>query len=141
MIDYSTSRALRTDEFVDVCGASTRPNGGRSMIPNASRRCLANADLTVTAWEESGWRESRVPSPISAIAAISPILRSTPIFKRQGIGRELIRQTRALLGPKCKLILLAAPNASSYYPHIGLKNIPVLGCCRKIGVLKTGPDR
>jgi GNAT superfamily N-acetyltransferase len=41
------------------------------------------------------------------------------VFQRQGIGRELIRQTK-LLAPQAKLILLSAPAAVEYYPHIGM---------------------
>lgn len=40
-------------------------------------------------------------------------------FQRQGIGRELIRQTK-LLAPPAKLILLSAPAAVEYYPRIGM---------------------
>jgi GNAT superfamily N-acetyltransferase len=40
-------------------------------------------------------------------------------FQRQGIGRELIRQTK-LLTPQAKLILLSAPAAVEYYPRIGM---------------------
>ena len=40
-------------------------------------------------------------------------------YQRRGIGRELIRLTQSQLGPKAKLILLAAPKAESYYPGIG----------------------
>ncbi len=41
-------------------------------------------------------------------------------FQKQGIGRELIRQTK-LLTPQAKLILLSAPAAVEYYPRIGMK--------------------
>lgn len=41
-------------------------------------------------------------------------------MQRQGVGRELIRQTK-LLTPQAKLILLAAPAAIEYYPRIGMK--------------------
>ncbi len=40
-------------------------------------------------------------------------------FQKQGIGRELIRQTK-LLAPQAKLILLSAPAAVEYYPRIGM---------------------
>ncbi len=40
-------------------------------------------------------------------------------FQKQGIGRELIRQTK-LLSPQAKLILLSAPAAVEYYPRIGM---------------------
>jgi GNAT superfamily N-acetyltransferase len=41
-------------------------------------------------------------------------------FQRQGIGRELIRRTHEASGPDTMLILLAAPAAREYYPHIGM---------------------
>ncbi len=40
-------------------------------------------------------------------------------FQKQGIGKELIRQTK-LSTPKAKLILLAAPKAINYYSKIGM---------------------
>ena len=41
-------------------------------------------------------------------------------FQRRGIGRELIRQTHLGAGLNTSLILLAAPKAETYYPHIGM---------------------
>jgi GNAT superfamily N-acetyltransferase len=41
-------------------------------------------------------------------------------FQRRGIGRELIRRTHEAAGPQTMLILLAAPKARGYYPHIGM---------------------
>jgi predicted N-acetyltransferase YhbS len=38
--------------------------------------------------------------------------------QRQGIGKELIRRTLDV-APDASLILLAAPKAVDYYPHIG----------------------
>jgi ribosomal protein S18 acetylase RimI-like enzyme len=40
-------------------------------------------------------------------------------FQHQGIGTELIRQTK-LASPQAKLILLSAPKATGYYPKIGM---------------------
>ena len=42
-------------------------------------------------------------------------------LQRRGIGKELSRLTGAQLGPRCTLILLSAPAASSYYPHLGFR--------------------
>ncbi|MGH8632255.1 MAG: hypothetical protein ACREU7_16020 [Burkholderiales bacterium] len=44
--------------------------------------------------------------------------------QREGIGRELIRQSQAQLGPNCTLIRLSAPAAMDYYPHIGFERHP-----------------
>jgi hypothetical protein len=41
-------------------------------------------------------------------------------FQKLGIGRELIATTHAAAGRATRLILLAAPNAQSYYTHIGM---------------------
>jgi ribosomal protein S18 acetylase RimI-like enzyme len=41
-------------------------------------------------------------------------------YQKQGIGKELIRQTK-LATPRAKLILLSAPKAVNYYPKIGMK--------------------
>lgn len=44
-------------------------------------------------------------------------------YQGEGIGRRLLAQTRALLHPSARLILLAAPGARSYYEHIGMGRI------------------
>ncbi|HEV8130546.1 MAG TPA: GNAT family N-acetyltransferase, partial [Acidobacteriota bacterium] len=44
--------------------------------------------------------------------------------QKKGIGKELIRKTRQLAGPEAKLVLLAAPAAEQYYPHIGFTHHP-----------------
>lgn len=42
-------------------------------------------------------------------------------FQSFGVGRKLIKATAEQLDPKCKIILLAAPKAVSYYPKIGFQ--------------------
>lgn len=42
-------------------------------------------------------------------------------FQRQGIGRRLIDQAHSAAGKHTTLILLAAPAARDYYPHIGMQ--------------------
>ncbi len=124
MIDYSTSRALLADEFIDILRRSTLAERRPVDDPECIAAMLANADLTVTAWE--GDRlvgVARSVTDFSYCCYLSDLAVDAG-YQRQGIGRELIRKTRALLGSKCKLILLAAPNASSYYPKIGFAKHP-----------------
>ena len=40
--------------------------------------------------------------------------------QRRGIGKELIRRTHEAAGLQTTLILLAAPKARGYYPHVGM---------------------
>jgi GNAT superfamily N-acetyltransferase len=42
-------------------------------------------------------------------------------YQGRGIGRELIRRTHEAGGLHTHLILLAAPKAQTYYPHIGMQ--------------------
>jgi predicted N-acetyltransferase YhbS len=42
-------------------------------------------------------------------------------FQGQGIGRRLIQETHRAAGLETTLILLAAPGAQTYYPHIGME--------------------
>ena len=40
-------------------------------------------------------------------------------YQKQGIGKKLQSLTQKELGPRCKIILLAAPGASHYYEPLG----------------------
>lgn len=44
--------------------------------------------------------------------------------QRRGIGKRLQALTQEQLGPHCRLILLAAPDANAYYEHIGFTHHP-----------------
>jgi hypothetical protein len=44
--------------------------------------------------------------------------------KLTGIGRSLLALMQEQLGPRCKLLLLAAPAANSYHEHIGFTYSP-----------------
>jgi predicted N-acetyltransferase YhbS len=41
-------------------------------------------------------------------------------FQHRGIGRDLIAKTREA-APRAKLVLLSAPTAADYYPHVGFR--------------------
>jgi len=41
-----------------------------------------------------------------------------------GVGRMLLSITQERLGPKCRLILVAAPAADSYYDRLGFAKNP-----------------
>jgi len=41
-------------------------------------------------------------------------------YQKQGIGRDLIAKTREA-APRAKIVLLSAPAAVDYYPHLGFK--------------------
>lgn len=121
-IRYDTEPALSADEFIDVLERSTlaerRPVEDRERI----ERMLRHADVIVTARDEAGRLVgvSRAVTDFSYCTYLSDLAVDRD-RQRQGIGRALIRHTHVAAGLDAKLILLAAPAAESYYPHIGFQ--------------------
>lgn len=80
---------------------------------------LRHADLLVTAREEGLLvGVARTLTDWSYVAYLAD-LAVRESHQRQGIGRELVRATRAALGPRAMIVLLAAPAAVDYYPRLG----------------------
>jgi GNAT superfamily N-acetyltransferase len=123
-ITYQIGNDLNLDEVIELYKASTL--GERRPIDN--RTCMAgmieHANLIVTAWDENLLVGiSRTVTDFHFCAYLSDLaVRET--HQKQGIGKELIRRTQAALEPTAGLILLAAPAAAEYYPHIGFDHHP-----------------
>jgi predicted N-acetyltransferase YhbS len=120
-IDYLLEPNLTPNEFVDVLARSTlaerRPVGEPATITSM----LRNADLIVTARIAGRLvGVSRAITDFSYCTYLSDLAVDEAV-QRRGIGRELIRRTHAAAGLHTMLILLSAPKAQTYYPHIGLK--------------------
>lgn len=124
-ITYRNDRPLSAQELRDVLIGSTL--GERRPIddPDAMKGMAENgAPLFVTAWSGSrciGFARSFTDRVYACY--ISELAVDTE-FQKLGIGRRLIDETQALLGPHCKIILLAAPAAADYYSHIGFESHP-----------------
>jgi GNAT superfamily N-acetyltransferase len=82
---------------------------------------LEHADLVVTARaEERLVGVSRAITDFNYCTYLSD-LAVDQAYQGHGIGRELIRRTHEAAGTNTSLILLAAPKARTYYPHIGME--------------------
>lgn len=124
MIHYRADRDLDLDACIELYRASTL--GQRRPIEDRDRMAamLHHANLIVTAWDGALLVGiSRALSDFSFVTYLSD-LAVRQSHQRQGIGKELIRRTQSLGGRHSKLILLAAPAAESYYPHIGFSRHP-----------------
>lgn len=107
------------DEVIAVFRACSL--GARRPVDDRERmrEMLANADITITAWDG--------PLMVGVSRSISDFSYATYLsdlavresHQRMGIGKELIRRTQAA-APRASVILLAAPAAVDYYPHIGM---------------------
>jgi predicted N-acetyltransferase YhbS len=84
------------------------------------RAMLKNADLIFTARIDGLLvGVSRAITDFAFCTCLSD-LAVDENYQRQGIGQELIRRTHEAAGLNTTLILLAAPKAQAYYPHIGM---------------------
>ena len=121
-IDYNINVPLSTDQFIGLLRESTL--GERRPVDD--RECMKgmveNSNLVITAWH--GERLVGIARSMTDFhyACYLSDLAVDIKYQNSGIGKKLqvIRQEN--LGPKCKLILLAAPTSNSYYEHIGFTN-------------------
>lgn len=124
MITYTVTRPITPAEFIDLLVRSTL--GERRPIddPDAIAGMVANADITATAWD--GDRLVGVARSVTDFTYCCYLsdLAVDATYQRQGIGVELMARTQAELGPRCTLILLAAPAAADYYGHVGFTHHP-----------------
>jgi predicted N-acetyltransferase YhbS len=123
MITYHNGNDLNLDAVIELYHASTlgerRPVDDREQM----KAMLQNANLVVTAWDgDLIVGIARSVSDFSYATYLSDLAVRLS-HQRQGIGRELIRRTQEL-GGRATVILLSAPKATEYYPHIGMKQHP-----------------
>lgn len=120
-IRYETTRAITTEEFIDVL----RRSGLAERRPVDDETCieamLKHGNLICTAWEgEKLIGVSRSVTDFEYCCYLSDLAIDNR-YQRQGIGKELIRKTQSMLGKKATIILLAAPKAVGYYQRIGFE--------------------
>lgn len=123
MIVYRDDYVPDVDTARDLYRASTL--GERRPIDDRERfaAMLSNANLTVTAWDGA--------LLVGISRCITDFVWTTYLadlavrvsHQRLGIGKELMRRTQSA-APQAKLLLLAAPAAERYYPHVGFEHFP-----------------
>src|SRR5260370_15261348 len=140
MISYRTGNLLDLDEVIDLYRASTL--GQRRPIDERARMELMvrNANLVITVWDEDLLVGiSRSLSDFTYVTYLSD-LAVRESHQRQGIGTELIRRTQDASAP-ATIILLAAPAAEQYYPHIGFSHHPQARSLTANGQLRGAADK
>ncbi|KAF1684698.1 GNAT family N-acetyltransferase [Pseudoxanthomonas broegbernensis] len=123
-IDYRINIPISADQFIDLLTRSTlgerRPIHDRECIEGM----VANSNLTISAWESNrlvGIARSMTDFHYACYLSDLAVCQS---LQRSGIGKQLQIITQSQLGPQCKLILIAAPAANTYYQHVGFTNNP-----------------
>ena len=120
MIKFQIENNISPKEFQELLIKSTL--GERRPVDDFERikAMVKHANLIVTARDKTKLiGVARSISDFVYCTYLSDIAVDTA-YQKKGIGKELIRLTKQET-PKANLILLSAPKAVNYYPHIGMK--------------------
>ena len=123
-ITYKVNAPVTVNQFIEVLTKSTlgerRPVDDRDCM----KGMVKNSNLVVSAWD--GERLIGIARSMTDFhyACYLSDLAVDEAYQSQGTGKQLQALTQQELGPKCKLILVAAPAAHSYYEHLGFTHNP-----------------
>ena len=135
VVDYRQDVRPDLEQALELYRASTlaerRPVDDRARFA----AMLENANLIITAWDGDVLVGiSRCITDFSWTTYLADLAVRVS-HQRSGIGKELIRRTHAA-APDAKLLLLAAPAAENYYPHIGFEHFPQAWMLRTADALR-----
>ena len=123
-IKYKINAPVPAEQFITLLRASTlgerRPIEDRTCIEGM----VNNSNLMVSAWDADklvGVARSMTDFHYACYLSDLAVDKN---YQNQGIGKELQALTQNQLGPQCKLLLVAAPDANFYYEHVGYTNNP-----------------
>lgn len=123
-ITYTDEAGLTVESAIDLYNRSTLGERRPVDRPDVFQGMIGNADVTVTAWDgEYLIGIARTLTDFTYAAYLADLAVDAE-YQRRGIGRRLIEETRARLGPECMIVLLAAPDANEYYAKLGFEHNP-----------------
>lgn len=123
-IEYRDDAEITVEAAIDLYTRSTL--GERRPIdrPDIFAGMLKNANLIISAWHDDRLVGiSRSMTDFTYVAYLADLAVDAE-YQRQGIGEQLIQETKCRLGRECMIVLLAAPKANNYYPKLGFEHNP-----------------
>ena len=121
MIEYRYNFQLEPADIARVYDTSgiIRPSKDLNRIA----RMFANSNIIISAWSDGVLIGiCRALTDYSYCCYLSD-LAVDQAFQKQGIGKTLIQKVQNIIGEEVSLILLAAPDAMSYYPKVDFSSI------------------
>lgn len=118
-ITYSLDTSVSLEHFLSLLHSSGLAE--RRPIDNETclKGMLKNSNLMVTAWDNTKLIGiARCMTDFHYACYLSD-LAVDAAYQHLGIGKALQAKVKASLHNTCKLILISAPDANDYYPHIG----------------------
>jgi GNAT superfamily N-acetyltransferase len=121
-IKYKITESITLEQFIELLKSSTlgerRPINDRVCLEGM----ISNSNLIVSAWDNGELIGIARSITDFHYACYLSDLAVSKKYQNAGIGKQLQILTQKQLGHRCKLILIAAPAANSYYEHIGYSN-------------------
>jgi GNAT superfamily N-acetyltransferase len=141
-ITYQYNAEISVESAINLYNASTLGERRPVDRPDIFEGMLKNADVTITAWHEGRLVGiCRALTDYTYVAYIADLAVAVA-YQKKGIGKRLIKETRAKLGKECLVVLLAAPKANEYYAKLGFEHNPrawMLKAGDHICTIKTSP--
>lgn len=120
-IEFKVGVIPKTSEIIEVYDSSgiKRPTKDSDRIT----KMYKNSNLVITAWQDNELVGISRSMTDFCYACYLSDLAVKKEYQKEGIGKRLIELTKKEIGKETALILLAAPNATEYYPKIGFKKV------------------
>ena len=123
-IEYKINQAISGEQFISLLQRS----GLAARRPIEDKACVEamvkHTNLSVTAWQNNELIGiARCLTDFHYACYLSDLAVDSQ-YQHQGIGKHLQECVHQQLGQHCKLVLVAAPAANSYYKKIGFQNNP-----------------
>jgi ribosomal protein S18 acetylase RimI-like enzyme len=121
MLRFTTGEAVSVDSFRDILTRSTL--GVRRPVDDTQclQGMLEHSNLIATVWDNALLVGiARSVTDFHYCCYLSDLAVDVA-YQRRGIGKRLIQLTQDALAQQCKIILLSAPAAVDYYPHLGFE--------------------
>jgi predicted N-acetyltransferase YhbS len=122
-IAYAAEPDLKVLEFQHILVASTLAERRPADDVPRLQQMLDRADIIIAARDAGRLVGiARAVTDFSYCCYLSDLAVDVA-YQGRGIGERLIEETHARAGKGTTLILVAAPAAESYYPHIGMTHL------------------
>ena len=118
-ITYTTKKKVSVEDYIDLIGSTSLKDRRPLDDPERIEQMIKNANLTVTAWDGNELVGIARSVTDFAYCCYLSDLAVRGSYQKRGIGKKLVQFTKDNLHNNAKIILLAAPQAEEYYPHIG----------------------
>lgn len=120
-LTYAREEKVDSQEVIEVfCSSGLRRPVDQ---PERISRMFKSANLTICARDNGKLVGiARALTDFSFCCYLSD-LAVRKEYQGLGIGKELVRQIQEEIGEETMLLLLSAPEADSYYPHIGFQKV------------------